>query len=128
VITIRGLFLAFAITGLAACTQQASVTPAAITTAVPLPSPSENVVMAKSVAAASQSFTLAMQTAKIYTDLPRCRTPRVERLCSDTETVREIRRAAIKAHNALMDARKNTVLIDTALRAIDLFRAVIPQS
>lgn len=115
--------------GLAGCT--ASAPPPTTTTVRPpgsieLPAPSSNVATAKSVAAAEQSLTLAMQTATIYTDLPRCGSAGATVVCSDRDIVRQIRLAAIKAHNLMVKARKNEALLGGALNAIDALSNIIP--
>lgn len=80
----------------------------------------------RGIAAAEQTLTLLYQSALIYTSLPRCGTG--PSLCSDIGVVREIRRRAIEAHNALVAARKNEALVEYAWTAISAFRAVVPAS
>lgn len=122
-----GLSLSF----LAGCADKAAppVTGAVPPSAVvaPLPAPSSVPIVANSVSAAGQALTLAMKTAKVYTDLPRCDAAGATVLCSDREVVREIRAAAIKAHNAYLAARRNEALLGAAVTAISFFSNIIPR-
>lgn len=118
-----GLNLAMFAAGCVKDTPPAIGTP--IDAAAPPPSSSVPIV-ATSVSAAGRSLTLAMQMAKVYTDLPRCDSHGATVLCSDRETVRAIREAAIKAHNAYLAARKNEALLGAAVSAINLFTNIIP--
>lgn len=89
---------------------------------------SGDVTVVKSIAAAEQGLTLAMSAALVYTSLPRCGAVGATVICSDRDLVREIREAAIKAHNALLDAKANAALIGAAVAAIDTFRAIVPRA
>lgn len=92
--------------------------------------PSNIGVVNRSVAAAEQTLTLVMQTARGYTDLPRCGATGV-RICSDPGTVRQIRSYAIQAHNALIVARANEANVELVGRlwvSIDALRTVVPVS
>lgn len=90
--------------------------------------PSNIPVANRSVAAAEQTLTLAMNAARIYTDLPRCGTT-LARICSDPVIAGLIRHHAIQAHNALVAARRNEASIELVSRmwtAIDALRAAVP--
>ena len=80
----------------------------------------------RGIATAEQTLTLLYQTALVYTSLPRCGTG--PRICSEVGVVREIRRRAIQAHNALVAARKNEGSVEHVWAAISAFRAILPTS
>jgi hypothetical protein len=114
---------------LAACSSAQPPTislPSATVISVPQASgtPSRIEVVNRGVAALGQTLTELYRAAQLYTDLPRCGTG--PRICSDRETVRQIRRAAIRAHNSYVAARNNEAMVEPAWNALNVFRAVIP--
>lgn len=80
-----------------------------------------------SIAAVENSLTLALIGAKVYTDLPRCR-DMGPRICSDVRVVRKIREYAIKAHDAVVMARRNQQLIGLAINVVAQFESVVPRN
>ena len=89
---------------------------------------SGTVVVDNSIAAVERSFTLAMQVANLYTSQPRCKSPGATVICSDPKVVLMIRNSAIKAHGAILMARKNQAMIGMAANAVEEFSSVLPSS
>jgi hypothetical protein len=77
------------------------------------------------IVAVERSFTLSMQVAKLYTDLPRC--GKGSRICSDPKIVLRIRNEAIRVHDLILRARGNQNLITSAAEAVKAFSFLIPK-
>ncbi len=86
-----------------------------------------SVGVSNSVVAAERTLTLVEQTAKIYTDLPRCGSlPAVGKpICSDPALVAKIAAADTVAYNAVKAAQRNEALIGVALDAIGAYQSLL---
>ncbi len=84
--------------------------------------------VSNSVIAAERTLTLAEQTAKVYTDLPRCGSlPAVGKpLCSDAALAAKMADYDNKAYAAVKAAQRNEALIGVALDAIGAYQSLIP--
>jgi hypothetical protein len=82
--------------------------------------------VSNSVIAAERTLTLAEQTAKIYTDLPRCGSlPAVGKpFCSDPALVAKMADADNKAYAAVKAAQRNEALLGAALDAIAAYQSL----
>lgn len=86
-----------------------------------------SVGVSNSVVAAERTLTLAEQTAKIYTDLPRCGSlPAVGKpFCSDAALAAKMADYDNKAYTAVKAARNNEALLGVALDAIGAYQSLI---